>query len=112
MSHLKEYIDNLKNRIASKKNMEIVDIIRYVYIDLGKKMDFDLNYTFGNSKAKTKIYEKPINEQELNNIMETHTIICKSLAYLMERILKEFDIDISTAREDNVYNGKRRKTYV
>ena len=112
MSKLTEYIDILKENISMKEDMSEIDVIRYVYIDLGRKMDFDLNYTFGNSKLKTKIYNKVVDEEELENIIQTHTAICKSISYLLKRILKEFDVDIKVVREDNMYGGKRRKAYV
>lgn len=110
MSILTEYIDKLKNQIFQYGNMTDIEIMRYVYIDLGRKMDFDLNYTFGNSKEKNRLYNKVVNEEELNRVLETHTIICKSLAYLLERILKEFDIKIRTERI--IEGNKLRKTYI
>ena len=99
MSELEKYIENLKQRISEKGEMSELEIIRYVYIDLGRKMNFDLNYTFGNSKERNKIYYKRIDERELNKILEAQTTICKGLAYLLERILKEFGINIKTEKE-------------
>ena len=107
MSTLTEYIDYLKDRISQKPNMDELSIIRFVYIDLGRKMDFDLNYTFGNSKEKKEIYDKHVTESELNKALETHTAICKSISFLMQRILREFDVNIKTEREDfgrHMYN--------
>ena len=106
MSELEKYIEYLKQKISEKGEMNEVEIMRYVYIDLGKKMDFDLRYTFGNSKERKKIYNEKINEEELNHIIETHTAICKSLAYLVKRILGEFNIEASVVTEEGEKNGK------
>ena len=107
MSKLTEYIKELKNNVAQKGNLSEIEIIRYVYINLGKKMDFDLNYTFGNKKEKEKIFQKVIDDEELEKVFEAHTAICKSLSYLLEKILKEFNIDARTIRENNYYNSRR-----
>lgn len=110
MSKLTEYIDSLKKDILNSGKMYEEEILRYIYIKLGKKMDFDLNYTFGNSKAKSKIYNTRINEDELSHIVETHTAICKSLSYLFERILKEFNINAITV-EDPQDERKNKHIY-
>lgn len=110
MSILTKYIEKLKNEISQIEDITDIEIMRYVYIDLGRKMNFDLNYTFGNIKEKNRIYNKFVNEEELNRVLETQTIICKSLAYLLERILKEFNIKIRTERM--VEGNKLRKTCI
>ena len=80
-------------------------------------MDFDLHYTFGDRKERIKILRRENSEEELERAMETHTIICKSLSYLLERILNEFDIKAETVKEENgvhIYNIvklKNGKTY-
>ena len=108
MTALDKYIQELK-LIQSKMNFNEIELIRYIYINLGKKMDFDLNYTFGNRKNKNKIYKKEIDEEELNRIFKIHTAVCKSLAYLQEKILKEFDIDIRTVETEMQTDRIQRK---
>lgn len=109
MSKLTEYIEELKDKINSKGDMSEIDIIRYVYINLGQKMNFDLKYTFGNRDDRNRIYNKMVDDEELEHVFETHTIICKSLAYLLQRILKEFDIDVKVVKEEPVYGEKRSR---
>lgn len=109
MSKLTEYIEELKDKINSKGDMSEIDIIRYVYINLGQKMNFDLKYTFGNRDDRNRIYNKMVDDEELEHVFETHTIICKSLAYLLQRILKEFDVDVKVVKEEPVYGEKRSR---
>ena len=88
-------------------DMSEEEIIRYVYINLGQKMDFDLHYTFGNKQERTKILRRSSSEEALDKAMEDHTIICKSLSYILERILTEFGTSIRTVTAENgihVYN--------
>lgn len=118
MSELQKYINDLKTRINQKGNLSEIEIIRYIYIDLGKKMNFDLRYTFGNSKEKEKLFNKKVDDENLEKIMQTRIVICKNLSYLMERILKEFDVNISTYtnyKSKHVYNivtPKEGKKYI
>mgnify|MGYP004690057939 CR=1 FL=1 len=47
-------------RKSKKETQGLNDIekLRYVYIDLGKRFAFDLDFSFGNTKSKQKIYHK------------------------------------------------------
>jgi len=96
MGALQEYILELKVKLnkmkSSGNNISDLEILRYIYIDLGKKMNFDVQYTFGNSKQKRNIYDRLVDEKELNKAFENRTIICKSLAYIVDLILAEFEI--------------------
>lgn len=109
MSKLTEYIQKIKNEINKNSEMTELKIMRYIYMDLGKKMDFDLNYTFGNRKEKTKIYEKSIDEDEMNRIFEAHTSICKGISYLYAYILNEVGINATVARETSQYFDRQGK---
>ena len=72
-------------------------------------MNFDLNYTFGNSKEKNKIYNAKLTTKELDELFEKRTIICKSLAYMIQRILEEFDIKSFVER--NSYDESDKHVY-
>ena len=89
MSKLNEYISITKEKT---KNLSDIEKIRYVYLDLGKRFNFDLDFSFGNSKNKQKIYQKSRNEENLNKCMEENKIICKSLSYIFEKVLKSIGI--------------------
>ena len=105
-----KYIEGLKEAIRQKGDISEIEIIRYIYINLGKIMNFDLNYTFGNRRQKERIYNSRLTQEEIERLFEAKTVICKSLAVMMVRILKEFNIDatvIDSQREvepKHVYN--------
>ena len=109
MSSLKEYIQELKQHVAQKGNMSEIEIIRYVYINLGRKMRFDLKYIFGTTKYKKHFDEICIDEEKLEKIFETKNIMCKNLAYLFKRIISEFGIECSVEIEMDHTTGKRLK---
>ena len=58
------------------KNFSDIEKLRYVYLDLGKRFSFNLDFSFGNSETKKKIYNKSHKSNELEQSMENNTIIC------------------------------------
>ena len=101
MNVLDKYTEELKQQIKDKNLTEELEIIKYVYIDLGKKLSFDPNFIpFGNSKAKQNIYKYHCtNITDLEECLNTKTAICKSLSIILEYILKQFDINIKTVTD-------------
>lgn len=93
MSSLKKYMERVKQET---ENFTEIEKLRYVYLDLGKRFQFDLNFIFGNSKNKRDIYEHSQSEEELNKSMDNDTGICKSIAYIFEYVMKEVGINITT----------------
>lgn len=61
-----------------------------------------MNYTFGNSKEKEKIYYRKIDDKEMDHILETRTAICKSMAILLKRVLSEFDVNIIVEMDKSI----------
>ncbi len=96
MSQLREYIEKIRE--YKEQNPQITDekLIRYVYLDLGKRFSFNLDFAFGNSKAKQKIYARGRCEKFMNESMESNIMICKDISYILEHILREFGINIRT----------------
>lgn len=102
LSELDKYIEELK---IKTKDFTELEKIRYVYIDMGKKFTFDLNFSFGNKNQKQKIYKSCINNKDnLEESFKSKIIICKSLSYLLEYILKSLGIKIITYSIPNDYS--------
>lgn len=98
MSKLTEYIEKIRNYISQHEDMTELEIIRYVYLDLGKRLSFNENFLpFGNSKKKQDMYKYHSRElEDLEECMETNKAICKSISYILEYVLKSLGIDIKT----------------
>ena len=77
MSKLEKYIEEVKRKTEGYSDIEK---LRYVYLDLGKRFAFDLNFSFGNSRRKKEIYDHSGFQEELEKSMENNTIICKSIS--------------------------------
>ncbi len=97
MSRLEEYIEEVKKHIERVGDMSETEIIRYVYIDLGKKFSFNLKFAFGNSKTKRQIYN---DTSDLDGIMENNIIVCSQSSKILEYIFKKLDIDVLTVEDD------------
>ena len=103
MSRLTEYIEKIENYVSQHGNMTEIEIIRYVYLDLGKRFSFNEKFLpFGNSKEKKNMYRyRSSRLEDLEECMETNKAICKSISYILEYVLKSLGIDIKTVADSN-----------
>ena len=103
MSNLKKYINKIKEYIDHHEDISETEIIRYVYLDLGKKLSFNEEFLpFGNSRKKQNLYNyRSRNITDLEECMESKKAICKSISYILEYILKDIGIDIKTVVDPN-----------
>lgn len=108
MSLLQKYIDDVK---VKTKNYSEIEKMRYVYIDLGKRINFDLDYSFGNSEKKRKLYNKMTTDSEMDKMLENNIGICKSISYIYAKIMQSLGIDmkVSENEEQYEYNHKNLK---
>lgn len=119
MRSLEKYIEEIKEKT---KNFSDIEKLRYVYLDLGKRFSFNLDFSFGNTETKKKIYNKSNTEEELEQSMENNTIICKTSSTIYEYIMKNLGINIKTETNDmdtrkypytyNVVTTRERKKYL
>lgn len=123
MSSLSQYIEKVEEYKNKNPELKEVELIRHVYLELGQRFSFDVNFLpFGNREKREKIYRKGRSIKELNECMESNVVICKSSAYLLEYILKHFGVNIKTVIEvekkkrcPHVYNEvipKNGKPYI
>ena len=103
MNNLDKYVERTKKYIIEHPKMTETEIIRYVYLDLGKRFSFDEKFTpFGSSKAKQNLYKyHSRNIKDLDECMETNIVICKSISYILEYILKRLGVNITTEIDKN-----------
>lgn len=80
-----------------EKRLTENEIVRAIYLDLGRRFSFDLEFCFGNSKTRKKIYNRAIlKKEDIEEYLKKNKAICRSLAYTVEYILKELGINIIT----------------
>ncbi|MGM9835097.1 MAG: hypothetical protein ACI31M_04910 [Bacilli bacterium] len=98
MNNLEEYIFELEEDLKSIPELSEIELIRYVYLNLGSRMSFDETFRpFGNSKTRQNMYKyHSRSEKDLEKCMKNNKVICKSLSYILEYVLKRFGVDIKT----------------
>ena len=97
---LDKYVEQVRNYIKTIPNITEEEIIRYVYLDLGQRLSFDENYKpFGNKRKRKLMYQESKFHETLEKCMETNTAICRSLAGILEYVLKQFDVIIRTVED-------------
>lgn len=104
MSQLTEYIEETKKKT---KGLNEIEKIRYVYLDLGKRFQFDLKFAFGNSKTKKKIYTNSRGEENLSECLVQKTGICKSISLIFENVLEQIDVPVKSIVDPEEYIGNR-----
>ena len=103
MNNLDKYVEQIKKYITEHPEMTETEKIRYVYLDLGKRFTFNEKFApFGSSKNKQNLYKyHSQNIIDLDKCMETNVVICKSVSYILEYVLRNFGVNISTEIYEN-----------
>ena len=101
MNSLDKYVEEKRKELKEKNITDELEIVRYIYLDLGNKFSFNNKFIpFGNSRYRQNLYRyHSRNINDLNECMNTNTAICKSLSYILEYVLKKFDVNIETVEE-------------
>ena len=118
MYEIDKYINYIKNKIDKSNETKL---IMQVYIDLGLRLTFDEDFFFGGTKKKKELYFAPHNISYLDNFFKSGKVTCVSSAYILDYVLKKFEIDSRVVadtkdfrRYKHVYNvikEKSGKTY-
>ena len=105
---LDKYIEQVKEKIKTIPNITEEEIIRYVYLDLAERLSFDENYKpFGNRRKRKLMYQESGFHETLEKCIKENTAICRSLAGILEYVLKAFNINIRAVEDPlDKKNGK------
>ena len=118
MSNLDKYIEELTRQIEEFGNLTEDEIVRFIYLSLGRKIAFDTDWLFAEEDVAGNIYNSAGTENKANCFINNDKwiVICKDIAFLLEYIGKRFGINIETVDElstnkpyPHVYNKVTRK---
>lgn len=93
MGNLSEYAERIKEYKRQNPDISEEKLIRYVYLDLGQRFSFNLDI-YTNRKTRMKIYSNSKSEEDLDKVMESNIVICKSVSYILEYVLKQVGVNI------------------
>ena len=85
MNQLDKYVEKVKEELTEKNIENEIEMITYIYLDLGKIFSFDPGFIpFGNSRVKQNIYKYHCHHiTDLEKCRDTIKAICKSLSYIL-----------------------------
>lgn len=92
MSSIDDYVEKVKKETEGFSEEEM---IRHIYIDLGKRLAFNLKFYLGNSKAKQQVYSHST-KARAGEALDQNIIICKDSSYIMEAVLTKLGVNIIT----------------
>ena len=118
MSNLDKYIEELTRQIEEFGNLTEDEIVRFIYLSLGRKIAFDTDWLF-DADDLGNIYKKSGTEEKANNFIndDKWSIICKDMAFILSYIGKKAGVNIEVVgskasnknRYPHVYNKVTRK---
>lgn len=124
MGYLDTFILEVKKYIEKHSDLTERELIRYVYITLGLRLSFDEKFIpFGNTEARQNMYKYHSRlKKDLEECMKKNKAMCRSCSYILEYVLKHFDVDIKTVVDEddtrkcphvyNVIKEKNGTTYI
>lgn len=74
-------------------------IIRKIYITLGNRFNFDLNFWFGTRKEKEKLYKQSDDEENIKESMTEYIGNCKIISNLLERVFSNLNINYKAEKD-------------
>lgn len=99
---LDKYIEYLRNRISNMSLSE-VELIMYIYIDLGYRLKYDDDFYLSTHKKQKYLYNHSSSDLDINWAFNDGTINCKSVAYILKYVLSRFDVDIDVLVDKDDY---------
>lgn len=102
MTNLDKYADELIEELNKYDDFSEDEKIRFIYISLGKKLIFDLNWVYGNDFTRGSIYYKNETPEIADNYEsdEKWPMICKSISYTLSYICKKIGINVEVVQDE------------
>lgn len=100
MKNIANYIEKVEQYVNNNPDITEDELIRYVYLDLGKRLSFNLLFTpFGNSRERQEIYRDVYNVSKVDKCLENGIVICNTASRILEIVLKHFNVCIKMRNE-------------
>lgn len=96
---IKNMAEEVREQIP--KGLNELETLRYIYIYLGKKKQFDVRYYFGNRKTKEKIYmlaNQMLEDEKF--LTEKKELICTSISMNLLLLAKVFNITLELITDE------------
>lgn len=94
-----EQDEELKEEFNTFESFYETLIIRKVYITLGMRFKFDLNFWFGTRKEKEKIYNQSNDEESIKESMNNYIGNCKVISNVLEMVFSNLNISYKAEKD-------------
>lgn len=95
MTAIKEYL----NHLDSLTHLSNIEKLRYAYMDLGKRFQFNTKVLIDtNITKKNEFYSRSDSEEAIQTVFNSNKIICKQTATIMQIIGKHLGFNIKIIR--------------
>ena len=83
MSNLEVCANEINNELKQYGNLTEDEIIRFIYLFLGKKISFDIKWVYGLMNIKKDIYRYSGSEYSVEDKISSHNweMICRDTAF-------------------------------
>ncbi len=96
---IKDMAEEIKKQMP--KDLNELEMLRYIYIYIGKRKSFDPRYYFGNSETRNKIYRLASQKiRDENFLVENKELICTSISNTLRLVAKEFGIELALQKDE------------
>lgn len=95
MENITKYIDKVEQYVNNNPGITEDELIRYVYLDLGKRLSFNILFApFGNRKKRLELYKDGWNLNKVDKCLEENVITCNAVSKILKIVLGHFGVDI------------------
>lgn len=100
----KDLVEEIKQNMPD--GLTQLEKARYIYLELGKQRRFDTRYYYGNSKTRKRIKMLAMNARyNAKKYYNEKNLVCISLSYLYQSILREYGINCVVTDNDMYSSG-------
>ena len=100
----KDLVESIKQNMPD--GLTQLEKARYIYIELGKQRRFDVRFYYGNSETRKRIKRLAMQAKHNPEMYRNQkSIVCISISYLYQSILKDYGIKCEVTSEDEYSSG-------
>ena len=105
MTNLDKCVINIINELKRYDNLTEDEIVRFIYLFLGKRISFDINWIYGMNYIKKNIYVMAGSKESVENKISNDNweMICKDTSYLISYIGKYIGVNIEIIQPKPTY---------
>ena len=105
MTNIDKCAAEINDNLKKYENPTEDEVVRFIYLFLGKKISFDINWVYGMDYIRRGIYGCAGSKENIENIIsdDNWEMICKDTAYFISYIGKKVGVNIEVVQPKPTY---------